>query len=65
MKNFILNFNKEMAHVLKCQNEFIRIFSIEKFDHKRGITQVHFGLTTFDHNQTISLARQFQVKLKN
>ncbi len=65
MKNFILNFNKEMAHVLKCQNEFIRIFSIEKFDHKRGITQVHFGLTAFDHNQTISLARQFQVKLKN
>jgi hypothetical protein len=62
MKNFILNLNKEIARLLKCKNDYIRIFSIEKIDHKHEMIKIHFGLTTSDKNQTISLARHFQVK---
>jgi hypothetical protein len=64
MKNFILNFNQEITHLLHCKNDFIRIFSIEKIAHKRGMIQVNFGLTTPDKNQTESLARHFQVLYK-
>lgn len=61
MKKFILDFNKSIAHLLRCNNDFVRIFSIEKIDNKRGMIQVNFGLTTPDYNQTEYLARQFQV----
>ena len=64
MKNFILDFQKAIAHLLHCKNEFIRIFSIEKVDNKRRITQINFGLTTPDKNQTESLARHLQVNHK-
>lgn len=62
MKKFIFNFNKEISYLLKCNNNFIRIFSIEKIDNKRGMIKVNFGLTTPDKNQTITLARRLQVK---
>jgi hypothetical protein len=62
MKNFIFDFNKSIAHLLHCKNDFVRIFSIEKLDHKRGLIKINFGLTTPEKNQTESLARQFQVK---
>ena len=64
LKNFILHFHKALAHLLHCKNEFIRIFSIEKVDNKCRMTQINFGLTMPDKNQTESLARHFQVNHK-
>jgi hypothetical protein len=61
MKNFIFNFQKEITYLLHCKNDFIRIFSIEKMEHRRGMIRISFGITTPERNQTESLARHFQV----
>lgn len=65
MKTFVYQFHKDLARLLECQCEFIRIFSIEKLDHRRGMVLIEFGLTTPEKNQTESLARQFQVRLNS
>ncbi|CAF4541866.1 unnamed protein product, partial [Rotaria sp. Silwood2] len=64
MKNFIIDFSKSIAHLLHCKYDFVRIFSIEKIDNKRGIIQVNFGITTNDKNQTEYLARYFQTRVR-
>ncbi|CAF4621253.1 unnamed protein product, partial [Rotaria sp. Silwood2] len=64
MKNFIIDFSKSIAHLLHCKYDFVRIFSIEKIDNKRGIIQVNFGITTNDKNQTEYLARYFQTLVR-
>ncbi|CAF4362900.1 unnamed protein product, partial [Rotaria magnacalcarata] len=46
MKIFIYDFIKSISDVLHCNNDFIRIFSIERFDNKGSIIRVNFGLTT-------------------
>lgn len=65
MKTFILDLHQELTRLLLCKSEFIRIFSIKKLDHRRGLVEVHFGLTTPDKNQTEALARHFQVLHKD
>ncbi|CAF5022251.1 unnamed protein product [Rotaria sp. Silwood1] len=60
MINFILDLNKSLAHLLNCKYDFIRIFSIEKLDYKRGMIKVNIGLTTPDIYQTEYLAKHFQ-----
>ena len=62
MKRFVYQFHRDLTRLLQCQPEFIRIFSIEKLDHRRGMVLIQLGLTTPDKTQTDSLARQFQVE---
>jgi hypothetical protein len=62
MKMFILDFTREISHLLHCKNDYIRIFSIERLDDKRDMIKLYFGITTTDKQQTETLARQFQVK---
>ena len=64
MKEFLLQFHKDLTRLLRCQSEYMRIFSVEKLDLKRGMIRIQFGLTTPNKNQTESLAKQFQVRLK-
>ncbi|CAF2050173.1 unnamed protein product [Rotaria magnacalcarata] len=64
MKIFIYDFIKSISDVLHCNNDFIRIFSIERFDNKGSIIRVNFGLTTPDKNQTEILARHFQTLVR-
>jgi len=61
LKTFLFRFVKELADLLECQQSFVRIFSIEKLDQRRNLIRIHFGLTTTERNQTIDLAKHFQV----
>jgi hypothetical protein len=63
MKSFIWDFQKEITNLLQCKNDFIRIFSIEKIEHRRGMIRIHFGITTPERNQTETLARNLRVKI--
>jgi hypothetical protein len=61
VENFVLDFCEAISKVLSCDNDKVRVFSIDKLGKKSGQSHVNFGLTTSDPKKTEQLARTLQV----
>lgn len=61
MENFTLSFATAIAQELKCQNEYVRVLSIEEND-LDGDAKVDFGITTLDQISTEILADDLSVR---
>jgi hypothetical protein len=61
VENFVLDFCEAISKVLSCDNDKVRVFSIDKLAKKSGTSHVNFGLTTSDQKKTEQLARTLQV----
>jgi hypothetical protein len=64
MQNFILSFATAVAEVLNCQNDYIRVLSVEKNDDDEGAAKVDFGITTPEQVITEFLANDLEVNKK-
>ena len=62
MKNFILAFSTAIAEELQCENDYVRVLSIEKCQNEKGKAKINFGLTTPDQSITYVLAKDLQVE---
>jgi hypothetical protein len=60
MANFITNFSTAVAKTLGCENNYVRVFSVEKSSEFRT-SSVKVGLTIPDPNETKRLADNLQV----
>jgi hypothetical protein len=58
---FILSFSTAIADVLKSENDYIRVFSIEKNDDDEGNAKVDFGITTPEQVFTEILSNDMEV----
>ncbi len=63
VENFVDNFCQAISQVLTCDQNNVRVFSIDKLTKKSGRSHVNFGLTTPDQKKTEQLARDLQVHL--
>lgn len=64
MENFTLSFATAIAEELRCQNEYIRLLSIEENDlDGDGNAKVDFGITTPDQIYTEILADDLSVRV--
>jgi hypothetical protein len=61
MGNFVINFSTAVAKTIGCENDYVRILSIEKSTGTVGTSQVKLGLTIPDQNETKKLADTLQV----
>jgi hypothetical protein len=61
MGNFITNFSTAIAKKLGCENDYVRVLSVEKSSGEVRTSQVKFGLTIPDPNETKRLADTLQV----
>ena len=65
VEQFVIDFCQAISNVLSCDNNSVRVFSIDKMSKKSGKSHVNFGLTTPDPKKTERLARKLQVYISN
>ena len=63
MQNFLLSFVDAVAHDLQCDNDYVRISSVEKSTKGKGKAEVNLVLTTPEKDKTEELAATFKVIL--
>lgn len=61
MQSFLLSFVDAVAHDLQCDNDYVRISSVEKSTKGKGKAEVNLVLTTPDKGKTEELAETFKV----
>jgi len=62
MQNFLLVFADAVAQDLSCDNDYVRVSSVEKSTKGKGKAEVNLVLTTPDKTKTEELADTFQVR---
>ncbi len=63
MSQFLLTFVDAIAHDLQCDNDYVRVSSVEKSKKGRGKSEVNLVLTTPDKMKTEELAEILQVNI--
>lgn len=61
METFVLSFVDAVAHDLQCNNDYVRISSVQKSTKGKGKAEVNLVLTTPDKSKTEELAEIFKV----
>ena len=61
MQTFLLAFVDAVAHDLQCDNDYVRVSSVEKSSKGKGKAEVNLVLTTPDKTKTEELAETFKV----
>lgn len=64
MENFILSFATAVAETLGCENDYVRVLSVEKNDDDNGNAKIEFGITTPEQIETEILAEDLEVRTK-
>ncbi|CAF2678564.1 unnamed protein product [Rotaria sp. Silwood2] len=62
MENFALDFCAAICGILKCEPDYVRLFSIEKSKDELKMLNLTFGLTTPVLHETEKLAKDLQVR---
>jgi hypothetical protein len=65
LQNFVLNFCNAIAAVLTCPNDYVRVISLEKSRKKQKQTEVNFGITTPNPEETEQFAQDLKVHFIN
>jgi hypothetical protein len=63
MEQFLLTFADAIAHNLQCENDYVRVSSVEKSTKGKGKAEVNLVLTTPDKTKTEELAETLQVNI--
>ena len=63
MENFILSFATAIAETLGCENDYVRVLSVEKNDDDNGNAKIEFGITTPEQIETEILAEDLEVRI--
>lgn len=61
MSTFVLSFADAIAKDLSCDNDYVRVTSVEKSTKVKGKAEVNLALTTSDQTKTDELANTLQV----
>ena len=61
IEDFILNFARDLAQLLNCPEDYIRVFSVDKTPDGAGGAMINFGITCPTEAETERLARELQV----
>jgi hypothetical protein len=63
MERFLLTFVDAIAHNLQCNNDYVRVSSVEKSTKGKGKAEVNLVLTTPDKTKTEELAETLKVNI--
>jgi hypothetical protein len=63
MQHFVLNFSNAIADVITCPNDYVRVITLEKAKNKDKQTEVKFGISTPNIEQTEQFAEDLKVDL--
>lgn len=61
MQNFVLEFCNAISGILDCPNDYVRVISVEKPKKRQKQTEVNFGVTTPNPEETEQLAEDLKV----